>query len=153
MYRVDAAFMTVFLLVGAAIVWLTQFFPDTGERFGPGFVPRVLAVLLIGFTGVLAVEWLWVRRRQRFLKAAIPRGFTVRAVVFTAALVSYVAVLGLRTPLGFPGWTALFLLGTGYLFGGRSLLGLVTMAIATSFGLYVFFRVWLHVMLPSSALF
>lgn len=153
MYRADLVFLAILMLVGIAILWLTRFFPDTGELFGPAFFPRALAVALLLLTGGLATAWIGAARHARFSRVVLPVGFLRRGALFTFLLIAYIVLLALRTPLGFPGSTALFLLGTGLLFGGRSPAAIISMALGTSLGLYLFFRVWLHVPLPPSVWF
>jgi len=153
LYRLDAVFLAVFLAVSGAIFWLAPGFPDTGERFGPAFLPRVLAVLLLGFSVALVVRWVSAARRGRLARAEISTGLGSKAFLFGLALAGYVTLLGRDTPLGFPGLTVLFLFGTGLLFGGRSPVRVGLMAVLTALGLYLFFRTWLRVPLPPSAWF
>lgn len=152
-YRMDIAFLGVFLGVSAAILWLSRAFPETGERFGPAFVPCVLALLLAAFSLPLLARWMGAARRQDLGQASVPSGFTLRATLFALMLAAYTLLLSRETPLGFPLLTMLFLLGAGLLFGGRSPVRVGLMAVLTSMGLYLFFRIWLHVSLRPSAWF
>jgi putative tricarboxylic transport membrane protein len=153
LYRLDVVFLSVFMGMSGAAIWLTRSFPDTGERFGPAFLPRVLGVLLVGFSAALFLRWISAARGGRLARAEIPVGFGPKAALLGLALVAYLTLLGQQTPLGFPGLTALFLFGTGLLFGGRSPVHMGLMAVATTIGLYLFFRIWLHVPLAPSAWF
>jgi putative tricarboxylic transport membrane protein len=153
MLRLDAVFLGVFVLVTAAILWFTAGFPDTGEQFGPALFPQILALLLALLSGVLALRWLLAVRTASLTGLEVPAGFVVRASLLGLALVVYLALLGWETTLGFPGWTALFLFGTGFLFGGRSPTRVGFMAVVTALALYLFFRTWLRVPLPPSAWF
>lgn len=153
LYRLDAVFLSVFLGVSGGMLWLTRNFPDTGERFGPAFLPRVLGVLLVGFSAALLFRWTRAGRGGKLARAEIPAGFGPKATLLGLALAAYLTLLGRQTPLGFPGSTALFLFGTGLLFGGRSPVRVGLMAVGTTIGLYLFFRTWLHVPLAPSAWF
>lgn len=153
MYRTDLAFLAVFLVVSLAIIWLTPGFPDTGERFGPAFLPRVLAVLLLSLTAALLVNWLRAAGRARLATIQLPTGFSRRAGLFAVAIAGYVGLLSRETPLGFPGLTLVFVAATAPLFGGRSAFRVAGVAVAITLSLYLVFRVWLNVPLPRSAWF
>jgi len=153
LYRADAVFLAVFLGVSAAILWLIRSFPDTGEQYGPGFLPQILAVTLVGFGAALMVRWVIAVGGGKLNRAEYPPGFGSKALLFCLTLGGYVTLLGWDTPLGFPGLTILFLYGTGLLFGGRSPVRVGLMAVVTALAVYLFFRTWLHVPLPRSRWF
>jgi riboflavin transporter FmnP len=153
LYRYDLVFLLIFVIVSGVIFWLTLDFPDTGERFGPAAIPLILAVLLMGFSTTLIIQWIRAARHRRLKNVKVPRGFPLKAVLFSIAIATYATLLSQETALGFPGMSMLFLFGTGFIFGGRSPFRVGLVAVITSMGLYLFFRMWLHVLLPRSAWF
>lgn len=152
-YQADVVFLGLFVAVSGAILWLARTFPETGERFGPAFLPEFLALLLIVLSAVLLGQWLAIARRGGLARARVPAGFFPKAGLQVVMLAAYTVWLSRETPLGFPFLTMLFLFGTGLLFGGRSPIRVGLMAVVTAVGLYAFFRLWLHVPLRPSGWF
>ncbi len=136
-------------LLAFAVFYFQQSFAITvgfaGDRLGPAFFPRLLALAL----GTLALVLIWRSLAGRSDPAPLPP-MRVGLFLWTVGLTTAYAFL-LR-PLGYLIATPLYLAGIIWLLGYRNLVGLVGTAAGTAAVLYLVFGRALHVLLPMGPL-
>lgn len=140
----------VFVAIGAFMLFEAMKFPYMlADVPGPGFLPRWIAIGIIGTGLVLTAK-------------GIRPGLAVQAVIDwpdatgwrrVGLMIGALAVsLLVLDKLGFLVTTALFMVVVVYGLGSRSWWTLVSMPLVAAIGLYVIFAVWLRVPLPKGIL-
>ena len=135
---------------GVAILFGSMKFPYLLDGVpGPGFLPRWIAIGLIGIGFVLTVQGI---RARLVPQEAIPwpsAGGWARVGLMLGALAVSLVLLEW---LGFLLTTTLFMGVVVFGLGVRSWRMLVSMPLLAAIGLYVVFAVWLRVPLPKGIL-
>ena len=152
MYRWDVAAGASFISIGIAMGICTFWFPETTEKLGPAFMPRIIAIMLL----TLGILVMWQTRKAVLLDVSVvglSRDFLVRSGSIIGCLMLYLLLLSRLPALGFPLLTPLLLFSVGIIFGGRFNFPLVLTSILIAEFVYAFFRLWLGLPLPRSAWF
>jgi hypothetical protein len=110
---------------------------------GPGFLPLVISIGILGCGARLVVRGMWSPRRGGV--SWPPLSGWARVGMMLAAMA---ASFWLMEPLGFIVVTAAFMAVMVYFLGERSWPVLATVPVLSAVGLYVVFAVWLRVPLP-----
>lgn len=140
----------VFVAIGAFMLFESMKFPYMLAGIpGPGFLPRWIAIGIIGTGLVLTAKGIRPGLAvQEVIDWPDATGWRRVGLMIGALAVSLLVL----DKLGFLVTTALFMVVVVYGLGSRSWWTLVSMPLVAAIGLYVIFAVWLRVPLPKGIL-
>jgi len=140
----------VVLAIGAAMLLESMKFPYLLDGVpGPGFLPRWIALALIGFGLVLTAQGIRARLAPQ---EAIPWPNAAGWARVGLMLGGLAVALVVLDRLGFLLTTTLFMAVVIFGLGVRSWRMLASVPLVSAIGLYVVFAVWLQVPLPKGVL-
>lgn len=145
--------LSAFLIIVSTIILTNDTLAKGGmeTELGSMFLPRVIAMLIILFSGTIGAQALLKLRRQEAPADAEhidTNGFFGVGVYFGIFTLYWLAV----PHLGFLATTPVVVLAVAYLLGGRSWLSMTVVAVAVSFFIYYGCSNYLRVFLPTWSL-
>lgn len=142
------------ILITVSIIILTNDNLTKGgmeTELGSMFLPRVIAVFLILFSGTLGAQALVKLRRREplsYTEYIDTTGFRGVGIYFSIFILYWLAV----PHIGFLATTPFIVLAVGYLLGGRSWIPMIVVSIAISLFIYYGCSQYLRVFLPTWSL-
>ena len=134
--------------VGALIVYQTRGLITGDDPLGPGFLPIVIGVALIGLSLLLGWQALRTRPQKAIPGETYDRVGVARVAGASAAMVGLVVGLAWVPEIGFPVMSTAIVFVLTILFGGRPGLRTLLFAALLSIAVYVVFRIWFKLPLP-----
>lgn len=131
------------ILVAVFVLYETKDFPSGAQNVpGPAFFPRIIAILIIGLSGLLIVMT-YIRKEERNINFTSKND--LKAYITIAIILVYIVLMNI---LGFIIATPLFLITMIYYYGMRNYVKNIIISVGVTALIFTIFKILLAVPLP-----
>lgn len=148
MKRGNAIISIICIILGIYVMVQANTFPELGgsEVSGPGFFPKLWAVVLIGLSILLLGSSFYAKKDKQIDLLSKER---IKVYISMAALIVYIFLIN---SIGFIVLTPIFLFGLIWFFGMKGYVKIAMASIAVTLAVYGVFEILLAVPLPAGIL-